>query len=199
MAEIKLVAEARSEFGKGAARRLRRESKIPAVLYGHGGDPVHVALPGHQTALALRQANALFAVELDGKSQLAVVKDVQRDAIGTVIEHIDLLVVKKGEKIAVDVPVHITGESAPGTIHIVEAQTLSVEAEATHIPVSIEVSIEGLAAGTNIFAADVTLPAGSTLLTDGDHIVVAVAEPRGEAEDAAGEGAEGASAEAAAE
>ncbi|QAY69035.1 50S ribosomal protein L25/general stress protein Ctc [Xylanimonas protaetiae] len=197
MAEIKLVAEARSDFGKGAARRLRREGQIPAVLYGHGSDPVHVALPGHQTSLALRQANALFSVELDGKAQLAVVKDVQRDAIGTVIEHIDLLIVKKGEKISVDVPVHITGESAPGTIHIVEAQTLSVEAEATHLPAAIEVSIEGLEAGAVVTAADIALPTGVSLLTDGEHVVTTVTEPRGEA--AAAEGEVEASAEAAAE
>ncbi|QAY61955.1 50S ribosomal protein L25/general stress protein Ctc [Xylanimonas allomyrinae] len=181
MAEIKLVAEARTEFGKGAARRIRREDKIPAVLYGHGGDPVHVALPGHQTALALRQANALFSVELDGKAQLAVVKDVQRDAIGTVIEHIDLLVVKAGEKISVEIPVVVVGESAPGTIHLVESQTLHVEAEATHLPQSIEVSIEGLTAGSVITAADVKLPANVSLLVDGEHAVVTVAEPQGEA------------------
>jgi large subunit ribosomal protein L25 len=192
MAEIKLVAAARSDFGKGAARRLRREGQIPAVLYGHGSDPLHVALPGHQTTLALRQANALFSVELDGKAQLAVVKDVQRDAVGNVIEHIDLLIVKKGEKIAVDVPVVVVGESAPGTIHLVEAQTLSVEAEATHLPQAIEVSIEGLEAGTVVTAAGVALPTGVSLLTDGEHIVVTVNEPQAEAAEEGEEGAEAA-------
>lgn len=199
MAEIKLVAESRTDFGKGAARRLRREGQIPAVLYGHGSDPLHVALPGHQTALALRQANALFAVELDGTSQLAVVKDIQRDAIGTVIEHIDLLIVKKGEKIAVDVPVVVVGESAPGTIHLVESQTLSVEAEATHLPQSIEVSIEGLEAGTVISAAAVVLPNGVSLLTDGEHIVVTVNEPQAEPTEEGEETAAAAPAEAPAE
>lgn len=199
MAEIKLVAEARTEFGKGAARRLRRAGQIPAVLYGHGADPLHVALPGHQTALALRVANALFSVELDGKSQLAVVKDVQRDAIGNVVEHIDLLVVKKGEKIAVDVPVVVTGESAPGTIHLVESQTLSVEAEATHLPQSIEVSIEGLEAGTVIAAGAVALPQGVSLLTDAEHIVVTVNEPQAEPAEEGEEAAEEAAAEAPAE
>ena len=181
MAEIKLVAESRTDFGKGAARRIRREGKVPAVLYGHGADPIHVALPGHESMLALRQSNVLFSIELDGTSQLAVAKDVQRDAIGDVIEHIDLLIVKAGEKIAVEVPVVVVGESAPGTIHLVESQTLHVEAEATHLPQHVEVSIEGLEAGTVITAANVTLPQGVTLLTDGEHIVVTVNEPQVEA------------------
>jgi large subunit ribosomal protein L25 len=190
VSEIKLVAEARTEFGKGAARRIRRDNKIPAVLYGHGTDPVHVTLPGHDSMLALRQANALFSIELEGKGQLAVAKDVQRDPVRNVIEHIDLLVVRAGEKIAVDITVNITGESAPGTIHLVEAQTLSVEAEATHLPESVDVSIEGLAAGSHVFAKDVELPAGSVLLTDPDQAVVLVTEPRGEAGAEEGEGEE---------
>ncbi|MCL1869255.1 MAG: 50S ribosomal protein L25/general stress protein Ctc [Promicromonosporaceae bacterium] len=198
MAEIKLVAESRTDFGKGAARRIRREGKVPAVLYGHGADPIHVALPGHESMLALRQSNVLFSIELDGTSQLAVAKDVQRDAIGDVIEHIDLLIVKAGEKIAVEVPVVVVGESAPGTIHLVESQTLHVEAEATHLPQHVEVSIEGLEAGTVITAATVTLPQGVTLLTDGEHIVVTVNEPQVEAPaETEDEGAE--AAEAAAE
>ncbi|GAB2456247.1 50S ribosomal protein L25/general stress protein Ctc [Xylanimonas ulmi] len=196
MAEIKLVAEARTEFGKGAARRIRREDKIPAVLYGHGAAPVHVTLPGHETTLSLRQSNALFSIELDGKAQLAVAKDVQRDPVRNIVEHIDLLVVKAGEKIAVEVPVVVVGEPAPGAIHLVEAQTLSLEAEATHLPQSIEVSIEGMAAGTVVTAGDVTLPTGVSLLTDAEHIVVAVAEPQGERAEDEGEAAEG---EAAAE
>ena len=181
MAEIKLAAESRTEFGKGAARRIRRESKIPAVLYGHGGEPVHVTLPGHATMLALRQTNVLLNIDLDGKGQLAVAKDVQRDPVRNVIEHIDLQVVRAGEKITVDIAVNIVGESAPGTIHLVEEQSLSVEAEATHLPESVEVSIEGLETGTQIHAGDVTLPEGSTLLTDPKAVVVLVTEPRGEA------------------
>ncbi|WP_425956178.1 50S ribosomal protein L25/general stress protein Ctc [Xylanimonas sp. McL0601] len=199
MAEIKLVAETRTEFGKGAARRIRREDKIPAVLYGHGSDPIHVTLPGHQTMLSLRQANALFAIELDGKAQLAVAKDVQRDPVRNVIEHIDLLIVRAGEKIAVEIPVSVTGESAPGTIHLVESQTLHVEAEATHLPRSIEVSIEGLEAGTVITAADVELPANVTLLVDGEHIVVTVNEPQAEPVEATEEAGETAAVEAPAE
>jgi len=183
MAEIKLAAEARTEFGKGAARRIRRDNKIPAVLYGHGGDPVHVTLPGHESMLALRQTNVLLNIDVDGKGQLAVAKDVQRDPVRNTIEHIDLQVVRAGEKITVDIAVNIVGESAPGTIHLVEEQTLSVEAEATHLPESVEVSIEGLESGAQIHAEDVALPEGSVLLTDPKAVVVLVTEPRGEAGD----------------
>lgn len=197
MAEIKLAAEARTEFGKGAARRIRRANKIPAVLYGHGGDPVHVTLPGHESMLALRQTNVLLNIDVDGKGQLAVAKDVQRDPVRNVIEHIDLQVVRAGEKITVDISVNIVGESAPGTIHLVEEQTLSVEAEATHLPESVEVSIEGLESGSQIHAGDVVLPEGSTLLTDPKAVVVLVTEPRGEVGDEGEESA--ASAESPAE
>lgn len=181
MAEIKLAAEPRTEFGKGAARRIRRDNKIPAVLYGHGTDPVHVTLPGHESMLALRQTNVLLSIQLDGKGQLAVAKDIQRDPVRNIIEHIDLQVVRAGEKITVDISVNIVGESAPGTIHLVEEQTLSVEAEATHLPESVEVSIEGLETGSQVHAGEVALPAGSTLLTDPDAVVVLITEPRGEA------------------
>ncbi|MFI2487803.1 50S ribosomal protein L25/general stress protein Ctc [Promicromonospora kroppenstedtii] len=202
MAEIKLAAEPRTEFGKGAARRIRRDNKIPAVLYGHGTDPVHVTLPGHESMLALRQTNVLLNIEVDGKGQLAVAKDVQRDPVRNVIEHIDLQVVRAGEKITVDISVNIVGESAPGTIHLVEEQTLSVEAEATHLPESVEVSIEGLESGAQVHAGEVALPAGSTLLTDPNAVVVLITEPRGEASpDEAEESAEsaGSAAEASAE
>lgn len=181
MSEIKLVAETRTEFGKGAARRIRRDNKVPAVLYGHGTDPVHVTLPGHESMLAMRHSNSLLNIQLDGKGQLAIAKDVQRHPVRNDIEHIDLLVVSAGEKIAVDIYVNIIGESAPGTIHLVEAQSLSVEAEATHLPELVEVSIEGLESGSHVYARDVQLPAGSTLLTDPDQAVVLITEPRGEA------------------
>ena len=180
MSEIKLVAEARTEFGKGAARRTRRNNQIPAVLYGHGTDPVHVALPGHSTMLALKQANALFSIELDGKDVLALAKDIQRDPVKDVIEHIDLLIVKKGEKVEVEVNVHVVGESAPGTIHVVESQTLLLEAEATHLPTSVEVSIEGLEAGHLVRAGEITLPKGSVFNGDPELTVVAITEPRAE-------------------
>ena len=187
MSEIVLAATARTEFGKGAARRLRRAHQIPAVLYGHGGDPVHVALPGHDTMLAIKHANALFAIELDGTKTLAIVKDVQIEPVRNVIEHVDLLVVKKGEKVSVEVPVHVVGESAPGTIHVVDSQSLSLEAEATNLPSSVEVSIEGLQGGSAVHAGDVTLPEGATLITDPEIVVVSITVPRASADDVAAE------------
>jgi large subunit ribosomal protein L25 len=189
VSEIKLAATTRTEFGKGAARRLRRTDQIPAVLYGHGSDPLHVALPGHATMLAVKQANALFAIELEGKTTLAITKDVQRDVVKNTIEHVDLLIVKKGEKVSVEIPVQIVGESAPGTIHLVDIQTISLEAEATHLPQHVEVSIEGAAAGSTITAGDITLPAGSTLLTEPDTIIVTITAPQASAADAADEAA----------
>jgi len=176
MSEIKIVAEARSEFGKGAARRVRREGKVPAVLYGHGQDPVHVTLPAHDMMLALRQPNALFSIELDGKSQLAVAKDVQRDPIRPVLEHIDLLVVRKGEKIEVEVAVHLVGEPVSGTVAMVESHSLLVLADATKLPEEIQVSIEGLEAGTVILAGDIKLPAGVELAAPAEQDVLTINE-----------------------
>lgn len=193
----KLVAAARTEFGKGAARRLRRANQIPAVLYGHGTEPVHVALPGHQTMLAVKQANALFEIEIDGKPVLALAKDVQREPVKNVIEHVDLLIVRRGEKVEVEIPVTVVGESAPGTIHIVETQALTLEAEATHLPEHVEVSIAGLASGTALTAGELTLPKGSTLVTDADTVVVTVTVPSVSAEDRAADEAEAAAAETA--
>ena len=185
MSEVKLVATTRSEFGKGAARRLRRAGQIPGVLYGHGSDPLHVALPGHDTMLAVKHANALFAIELDGKTTLAITKDVQRDVVKNTIEHVDLLIVKRGEKVAVDIPVTVVGESYPGTIHVVETQTLSLEAEATHLPTEVQVDIEGLEGGSSVSAGAITLPEGSLLLSDPDLTVVSVSVPHASAEDVA--------------
>lgn len=196
MSDVKLAATTRTEFGKGAARRLRRAHQIPAVLYGHGTQPVHVALPGHETMLALKHTNALFQIDLDGETTLAIVKDVQRDVVRQVIEHVDLLIVRRGEMVAVDVPVTVTGESAPGTIHVVETQTLSLEADATALPSEVEVSIEGLAAGSSIAAGDVVLPEGATLVGDPEQVVVVVSEPQATADDLA---ADEAAAELAAE
>ncbi len=183
MSEVKLVATARTEFGKGAARRLRRAHQIPAVLYGHGTDPVHVSLPGHATMMALKQANSLFTIELDGTDTLAIAKDVQRDPVRQIIEHVDLLLVRKGEKVEVEVPVTVVGESAPGTIHIVETQNVALEAEATHLPQHVEVNIDGLEAGAQVTAADLTLPQGTSLVTDAEIVMVAIAVPRSEAAD----------------
>ncbi|SEQ93946.1 50S ribosomal protein L25/general stress protein Ctc [Microlunatus flavus] len=163
MPEVTIVAEARTEFGKGAARRIRRADKIPAVLYGHGTDPVHITLPGHETLLALRTANALLSIQLDGSSQLALPKQVQRDPIKRTIEHVDLVIVRRGEKVTVDVAVVVEGEAAPDTLVDVVANSVPLEAEATHIPTQIVVSIEGAQVGTQITAADLQLPEGASL------------------------------------
>ena len=178
MSEVKLVATTRTDFGKGAARRTRRAGRIPAVLYGHGSDPLHVSLPGHETFLALKQANALFAIEIDGETTLAITKDVQREPVKNVIEHVDLLIVTKGEKVDVEIPVIVVGESYPGTIHIVELQTLELQAEATNLPRRIEISIEGLVAGDLITAGAIALPAGATLITDPESVVLTISAPQ---------------------
>ncbi|MEV0643404.1 50S ribosomal protein L25/general stress protein Ctc [Streptomyces sp. NPDC050619] len=195
MAEIKLAAETRTEFGKGAARRIRRESKVPGVVYGHGGEPIHITLPGHELLLALRTPNVLLALDIEGKTQLAIPKAVQRDAIKGFLEHVDLLLVRSGEKVNVEIYVHTEGELAPGAYlveHVMNA--LPVEAEATHIPESVTVSIQGLEAGDSILAKDVPLPAGTILAVDEDAVVLQVLSAQ--AEEAAGE-AEGEGGEAA--
>ena len=173
MSEVRLSAESRTQFGKGAARRIRRENKVPAVLYGHGADPRHISLPGHELMLALKTPNVLLTLDLDGGAdELALPKDVQRDPIKGFIEHVDLVVVRRGEKVTVEIAVHLVGDAAPDTFVTTEQQTLTVEAEATHIPTGVEVSIEGLKVGTQIHAKDVTLPSGVTLVTDEDALVV---------------------------
>jgi large subunit ribosomal protein L25 len=197
MAEVKLAAEIRTEFGKGAARRIRRESKVPGVLYGHGDAPVHVTLPGHDLLLALRTPNVLLALDIDGKKQLAIPKAVQRDAIKGFLEHVDLLLVSRGEKVNVEIYVHTEGDLAPGgnlLEHVLNA--LPVEAEATHIPESVTVSIEGLTAGDSVLAKDISLPSGTTLAIDEDAVVLQVLAAQAEeiGEEAEGEGAEAAEA-----
>lgn len=181
--DTKVIAELRDSFGKGYARRLRAAGKIPAVIYGHGTDPVHVALPGHQVALLIRRANAVLELEVDGTQQLTLVKDVQKDPVHQVIEHIDLLVVKKGEKIQVDVPIQVIGESAPGTIVNLDNTTVLLEVEATHIPQHIEVDIDGLEEGAHVTAADLKLPKGSSLVTDAETLIVAITTPSGPSAD----------------
>jgi large subunit ribosomal protein L25 len=171
-AESNITAEPRTEFGKGAARRIRRAAKVPAVLYGHGGDPVHITLPGHDTMLALKHggANALLTISIDGKEQLALPKQIQRDPIKGFLEHIDLIIVRKGEKVTVEIPVHLVGEADPEALVVTETSTISVEAEATHIPEFVEVSIEGAKVGDQIFAKDLTVPSGSKVLMDDDAL-----------------------------
>jgi len=170
--EVKLIAELRTEFGKGAARRIRRADKVPAVLYGHGTDPIHIALPGHETLLALRTANALLSIEVDGSSQLALPKQVQRDPLRHTIEHVDLVIVRRGEKVTVDVAIHLVGEAGPDTLVVVDHNTVPVEAEATQIPTQIVVSIEELPPGTQILARDLQLPDGSSVDLDPETLIV---------------------------
>ncbi|MFF7378952.1 50S ribosomal protein L25/general stress protein Ctc [Streptomyces massasporeus] len=176
MSEVKISAATRTEFGKGAARRIRREDNVPGVLYGHGSDPLHLTLPGHDLLMALRTPNVLIALDIDGKTnELAIPKSVQRDPLKGFLEHVDLLLVKRGEKVTVEVPVHAEGELAPGGYlleHVLNA--LPVEAEATHIPESVTVSVEGLEAGASILAKDITLPKGTTLAVDEDAVVLQV-------------------------
>jgi len=174
----KITAEMRTEFGKGAARRIRREHKIPAVVYGHGNDPIHLTLPGHDTMMALKHggANALLELDIEGSSQLALTKQVQVDPIRRVLEHVDFVAVRRGEKVTVDVPVHVVGEAAPETLVVLENSTVQVEAEATAIPERIEVSVEGAPIGTQIHASDLDLPEGTTLLNDPETLMVNVTQ-----------------------
>ena len=177
MTELNLTGEARSEFGKGAARRIRRAKQIPAVIYGHGAAPLHLVLPERETVRAIRGANALLTITLDGEEHLALVKDVQRDPVLQIVEHIDLLTVRKGEKVNVDVPVVLVVEPAPATVVNQEEVVVSVSADATNVPAHIEVSIEGLAAGQHVLAGDLVLPAGVELVTEADLLIVHFAEP----------------------
>lgn len=177
MSEVRLAAELRTEFGKGAARRTRRAGKIPAVLYGHGTEPKHVALPALEFARVVREhgRNAVLTLELNGDgSELALTKTVTTHPLKNYIEHVDLLVVRRGEKVVVDVPVVITGEPAASTLVTQDASTLSVSAEALHIPDHFEVSVEGLGAGTQVLAGQVSLPEGVDLQTDPEALVVNV-------------------------
>ena len=178
MSTEKITAEVREEFGKGAARRIRRDNKIPAVVYGHGNDTVHVTLPGHATMMALKHggANALLELDINGDSQLALAREVQIDPLRRVIEHVDFVAVRRGERVTVDVAVHTVGEAATETLVVTENATVQVEAEATHIPEQIEVDIEGAAVGTQILASDLRLPSGTTLLTDPETLVINVTQ-----------------------
>ena len=196
----KIVAEPREQFGKGAARKLRAIGKVPAVLYGHGTKPKHVSLPGHEISLILRRANAIIDLDLAGKSQLALVKDVQRDPVRQIIEHIDLIIVRAGEKVDVDVAIRVVGEPEPGLEVDLDAKVLLIQTAATSIPEHLEVSVEGLGAGAQVLAKDVVLPSGSTLLSDPETLVAAISIPveqdLGEAPEAAVEAEAPAAAEA---
>jgi large subunit ribosomal protein L25 len=192
VSEVRIAAEPRTEFGKGAARRTRRAGRVPAVLYGHGTDPQHISLPGHELMLALKTSNVLLRVQgLSGADELALPKDVQRDPIKGFLEHVDLLLVKLGEKVAVEIPVQLTGEIVSGNRLDQQLVQIAVEAEATHIPQSVEISVDGLDVGAVIYAKDVELPRGVTLAVDEDALVLQiVAEKTAEQAEAeiAGEG-----------
>jgi large subunit ribosomal protein L25 len=184
VADFRLEAEPRTEFGKGSARRLRRAGRIPAVLYGHGQDVVHLSLPAREFAAALRNggANALLTVALDGKDQLALTKAVQRDPLTRQHEHADLLIVRRGEKVTVDVPVHVVGEPAPETLVSIELNTVSLQVAATSIPEAIEVDVTGRGVGEGVIASALSLPRGATLVTDPEALVVnLMAAPTAEA------------------
>ncbi|MEU8267069.1 50S ribosomal protein L25/general stress protein Ctc [Sphaerisporangium sp. NPDC049002] len=198
MSEVRIAAEPRTEFGKGAARKIRRESKVPAVLYGHGIEPKHLTLPGHELLLALRTPNVLIRLEGEGVDELALPKGVQRDPIKGFYEHVDLLLVKRGEKVTVDIPVTLTGDIAPGGLLDQQLITVSVESEATHIPTGVEVDIEGLEVGAVVTAGDLKLPKGTSLIAEPETVVLQVinvptsAEAEGATEGEATESAEAA-------
>jgi len=185
VSEVKISAEPRTEFGKGGARRTRRAGKVPAVLYGHGEKPRHIALPAREFAAAIRHGgrNQIFNIEIsDGTSALALPKAIQRDPIKETFDHVDLLVVRRGEKVTVEIPVHLTGEAARDTLVMVENTTLAVLADATKLPDHVEASLDGLEAGSHITAADVILPEGSELAADpGLIIAIVTGSPTAEA------------------
>jgi large subunit ribosomal protein L25 len=204
VSEVRIAAEPRTEFGKGPARRTRKAGKVPAVLYGHGTDPRHIMLPGHELMLALKSANVLLRLQgLDGGEELALPKDVQRDPLKGFLEHVDLLVVTRGEKVTVEVPIQLVGDIAPDGMLDQQLVQVSLEAEATHIPQSIEVDIEGMTVGDAVHAKDLKLPSGATLDAEDDvlvlHVIAAPTAAQMEADLDTGEAAESAEGEGGAE
>ena len=201
MSEVRIAAEPRTEFGKGPARRTRRAGRVPAVLYGHGTDPRHISLPGHELMLALKSANVLLRLQgLDGGEELALPKDVQRDPLKGFLEHVDLIVVTSGEKVTVEVPIQLTGDIAPDGMLDQQMIQVSLEVEATHIPQSVEVSVEGMVVGDAVHAKDLKLPSGASLDAEDDalvlHVIAAPTAEQMEADLGEGEAAEGEAAEA---
>ncbi|MFE5478615.1 50S ribosomal protein L25/general stress protein Ctc [Nocardia sp. NPDC056541] len=203
MSDANLIeAAVRTEFGKGAARRTRRDGNVPAVLYGHHAEPQHLSLNAKAFAAILRLhgTNAILNLQIDGQPQLAMTKSVVVHPIRRYIEHADLLIVKRGERVTTDVNVVVTGEAASGTLITQEANTLSIEADAMKLPETIEVSVEGIEAGTQILAGSIALPAGVTLAGDPESLIVNVIEAPSAAKlDEEGEGAEAETAETAPE
>jgi len=178
--EVRIQAEPRTEFGKGAARRTRRAGRVPAVIYGHGAETRHLSLPEHELMLALKTQNVLIRLEGLGRAGLALPKAVQRDPLKGSIEHVDLIEVRSGEKVTVEIQVRVTGEVFSGGLLDQQLVTISVEAEATHIPDGVDVDVEGMEVGTDVHAKDLVLPDGTTLSTDPDALVLHVVEPAAE-------------------
>lgn len=191
MSEVRLPAEVRSEFGKGGARRTRRAGKIPAVIYGHGADPRHVSLPAHEFAAAIRNggANVLLTIEIEGKDELAIPKAIQRHAIKGTFDHVDLLAVRRGEKVTVEVPLSVVGEVVAGGLLAQEHLSIHLAAEATNLPTGIEVSIADLQIGGHITAGDLVLPEGAALIGDPEQVLLIMQEAPTAADMEAGEGA----------
>ncbi|MEV1169366.1 50S ribosomal protein L25/general stress protein Ctc [Nonomuraea sp. NPDC049784] len=191
MSEVRIAAEPRTVFGKGAARKIRRADKVPAVLYGHGIDPKHLTLPGHEVLLALRTPNVLIHLKGEGVDELALPKGVQRDPIKGFVEHVDLLLVKRGEKVTVEIPVTTVGDVHSDGLLDQQLVSVAIEAEATHIPTGVEVDVEGLEVGTAVTAGDLRLPQGATLVADLDTVILQVIAKPVEAPEEAAEAAEG--------
>ena len=195
MPEVRIEAEPRTEFGKGPSRRIRRAGRVPGVMYGHGAESRHFTLPEHDLMIALKTPNALIRLEGLGRATLALPKAVQRDAIRGEIEHVDLIEVRSGEKVTVEIQVRVTGNVFPGGLLDQQLVQIAVLAEATHLPDGVDVDVEGMEIGTAVHASDIALPAGTTLVTDPEalvlHVLGAQAVDLGETEAAEGEAAEG--------
>ena len=191
MVDNHVAVDIRTSFGKGAARKLRAAGKIPAVVYGHGAEPLHVALPAHETTLIARRANALIELKMTDGEQLVLIKDIQRDPVRQIIEHLDLVIVRKGEKVTEDISVHVEGEPFSGTMVQMDHASVTVEAEATHIPEYVMVNVDGLEEGSQIRAGELVLPDGSTLVSDADLLVLSIQQPPKAAEAEPGAVAEG--------
>ena len=181
MPEVRIEAEPRTEFGKGASRRTRREGRVPAVLYGQGADSRHFTLPGHDLMIALKTPNVLIRIEGVGKTALVLPKSVQRDAIRGSIEHVDLIEVRRGEKVTVEIPIRVSGDVFSGGVLDQQLVQLSVEAEATHLPDGVDVDVEGAEIGTAVHAKDIALPSGTTLITDPEALVLHVVAQQSQA------------------
>ncbi|MFI7484307.1 50S ribosomal protein L25/general stress protein Ctc [Kocuria sp. M1R5S2] len=175
---IRIPASTRSDFGKGYARRIRANDQIPAVVYGHGEPPQHVVIPGHTTMLAVRHSNAVLELDIEGESQLVMVKDIQRHATRPEILHVDLLAVRRGERVEVEIPVHVHGEVEPNAVHNVEENTLTVEADALNVPEDVNINLDGHGVGDHVYAADVRLPEGVVMVSDPELLVINVSAPQ---------------------